>query len=167
MLKFLSAFTRVNVQGVLSLFCVLKAGAAHVIAIEASSMATVCREMAAAHGVSDHITVLNARVEDLQGQLPGLPPGGGADVIVSEWMGTVRTTSIIAHFLVGVFECLWMVSRGWSARVCLTPSCTRATRGSILVVAFFRALRGCLYQAGSTLPLQSCNTLVSAPLRKC
>ena len=79
-------------QGVLSLFCVLKAGAAHVVAIEASSMAQVCEEMAAAHGISDRITVVNSRVEDLRSQLPGIPPGsGGADVIVSEWMGTVRT----------------------------------------------------------------------------
>ena len=80
-------------QGVLSLFCVLKAGAAHVIAIEASTMALVCQEMAAAHGISDRITVVNSRVEDLRAQLPGLPPGGdGADVIVSEWMGTVWAT---------------------------------------------------------------------------
>ena len=61
--------------GVLSLFCALKGGAAHVIAIEGSSMALVAREMAAAHGLSDRITVINARVEDLPAQLPGLPAG--------------------------------------------------------------------------------------------
>ena len=76
------------------MFCVLKAGAAHVVAVEASSMATVCKEMAAAHGVSDRITVINARVEDLPAKLPGLPAGcDGVDVIVSEWMGTVRTAN--------------------------------------------------------------------------
>lgn len=84
-------------QGVLSLFCVLKAGAAHVIAIEASTMALVCQQMADAHGISDRITVVNSRVEDLRAQLPGLPPGcSGADVIVSEWMGTVWETRIIS-----------------------------------------------------------------------
>eukprot|EP01043_Picozoa_sp_COSAG02_P008094 COSAG02_NODE_252_length_26996_cov_29.825607_11_plen_380_part_00 len=82
----------------LSLFCVLKAGAAHVIAIEASTMAHVCQEMVAAHGIGDRITVVNSRVEDLGAELPGLPPGcDGADAIVSEWMGTVRTESYLKH----------------------------------------------------------------------
>ena len=92
----------------LSLFCVLKAGAAHVIAIEASTMAGVCQEMAAAHGISDRITVVNSRVEDLGAELPGLPPGcGGADAIVSEWMGTVRTGFHLCHFM-GM--CFWQLS---------------------------------------------------------
>jgi hypothetical protein len=67
---------------------VLAAG--HVIAIEASSMALVCRQMVASLGLSDRVTVVNARIEDLTSTaLPGLPDGqDSADVIVSEWMGT-------------------------------------------------------------------------------
>ena len=157
-----------NVQGVLSLFCVLKAGAAHVIAIEASTMATVCKEMAAVHGISDRITVVNARVEDLRAQLPGLPPGcSGADVIVSEWMGTVRSTTSTAQACLLRDSRLRMMYRDWLARVCWIPSCTRATCGSSPAVAYFPVLRVFSYQAGSTLPLQSYCNSVSAPLRGC
>jgi hypothetical protein len=51
-----------------------------VYAVEASDMATKTRQVVAANGLSDTITVLHCRVEDAE-----LPEK--VDVVVSEWMG--------------------------------------------------------------------------------
>ena len=65
--------------GILSLFAA-QAGAEHVYAVEASDLADVTREIVAANGLSERITVIRSKVEDIE--LPGK-----VDVIVSEWMG--------------------------------------------------------------------------------
>ena len=48
-------------------------------------MAAVCRELVAAQGLEDVITVVQARVEDVA-ELEAAPHG--VDAIISEWMGT-------------------------------------------------------------------------------
>ena len=65
--------------GVLSIFAA-RAGAKRVYAVEASSLAEQTRAVVAANGLSDVITVLRVRAEDLE-----LPER--VDVLVSEWMG--------------------------------------------------------------------------------
>lgn len=65
--------------GILSLFAI-QAGAEHVYAVEASDLADTTREIVAANGLADRITVIRSKVEDIE--LPG-----PVDVIVSEWMG--------------------------------------------------------------------------------
>jgi len=76
--------------GVLSMFAA-RAGAAHVIAIDGSErIARFARANIARNGLSDKITVVTGRVEDLT-DLP-FPPGvQKVDVIVSEWMGYALT----------------------------------------------------------------------------
>ena len=50
--------------------------------IEASSLSAVCQQIVACNGLSDKITVIHGRVEDVS-----LPAGLQADVLLSEWMG--------------------------------------------------------------------------------
>ena len=64
---------------ILSIFAA-RAGARHVYAVEASSLAAVGRAIVAANGLAGCITVLQGRIEDIQ--LPAK-----VDAIVSEWMG--------------------------------------------------------------------------------
>ncbi|XP_056001633.1 protein arginine N-methyltransferase 6-like [Ostrea edulis] len=65
--------------GILSVFCV-QAGAKKVYAIEGSALATQTRLVVAENKMSDRITVIQGRAEDVS-----LPEK--VDVIVSEWMG--------------------------------------------------------------------------------
>jgi protein arginine N-methyltransferase 6 len=65
--------------GVLSMMAA-KAGAKAVFAVEASGIAAHAAALVAHNGLSDTVTVLNARMEDVE-----LPEK--VDVIVSEWMG--------------------------------------------------------------------------------
>lgn len=69
--------------GILSMFAA-KAGAAKVIAVEFSNIATQSKQIIADNGLSDIITVLHCKVEEV-GELPGGIEK--VDVIVSEWMG--------------------------------------------------------------------------------
>lgn len=57
-----------------------RAGAAHVYAVEASDMAEVSRHIVEDNMLSDNITIIKGRVEDVT--LPCM-----VDIIVSEWMG--------------------------------------------------------------------------------
>ena len=57
-----------------------RAGAAHVYAVEASAMAEVSKDIIEDNMLSDTITVITGRVEDVS--LPCM-----VDIIVSEWMG--------------------------------------------------------------------------------
>eukprot|EP01118_Nematostelium_gracile_P010543 TRINITY_DN3648_c0_g1_i1.p1 TRINITY_DN3648_c0_g1~~TRINITY_DN3648_c0_g1_i1.p1 ORF type:complete len:509 (-),score=155.67 TRINITY_DN3648_c0_g1_i1:14-1540(-) len=66
--------------GILSFFCV-QAGAKKVYAIEASDLADWTELIVASNGLSEKITVLKGRIEDLH-----LPEQ--VDIIISEWMGT-------------------------------------------------------------------------------
>ncbi|CAN0901390.1 Protein arginine N-methyltransferase 1.1 [Linum grandiflorum] len=66
--------------GILSLFCA-KAGAAHVYAVECSNMANTTKEIVEANGLSDVITVLKGKIEEME------LPVNKVDVIISEWMG--------------------------------------------------------------------------------
>jgi SAM-dependent methyltransferase len=70
--------------GILSLLAA-KAGAAHVYAVDASSVAIKAIENIKANGYADKITVLRGKVEDVE-----LPEGVKADVIISE----VRSPSL-------------------------------------------------------------------------
>ncbi|XP_061195321.1 protein arginine N-methyltransferase 6-like isoform X2 [Saccostrea echinata] len=65
--------------GILSIFCV-QAGAKKVYAIEGSSLSTQTRLVVAENKMSDRITVIQGKAEDVR-----LPEK--VDVIVSEWMG--------------------------------------------------------------------------------
>lgn len=65
--------------GILSIFCAY-AGARKVYAIDASDIAVQAREVVKANGLSDTITVLLGKVEEVQ-------IDEEVDVIVSEWMG--------------------------------------------------------------------------------
>jgi SAM-dependent methyltransferase len=65
--------------GFLSLLAA-RAGAAHVYAVEASEMAEVSRDIIEDNMLSDTITVVHDRIEDVS--LPCM-----VDIIVSEWMG--------------------------------------------------------------------------------
>ncbi|KAH7484578.1 hypothetical protein PRIC1_003889 [Phytophthora ramorum] len=66
--------------GILSMFAA-QAGAAKVIGIDRSEMGDVAREIVAANGFSDVITILRGKVEDME------LPVDKVDIIVSEWMG--------------------------------------------------------------------------------
>lgn len=66
--------------GILSLFAA-KAGAAHVYAVDMSSIADTAREIVKANGYADRITVFKCKVEDLT------LPVDKVDIIISEWMG--------------------------------------------------------------------------------
>ncbi|KAL0481919.1 protein arginine N-methyltransferase [Acrasis kona] len=69
--------------GILSIFAA-KSGAKRVFAVEASNIAHTARKIISDNGLSDVITVLDERVEDIQ----ELPFGvRQVDVIISEWMG--------------------------------------------------------------------------------
>ena len=65
--------------GFLSLLAA-RAGATHVYAVEASAMAEVSKDIIDDNMLSESITVINGRIEDVS--LPCM-----VDVIVSEWMG--------------------------------------------------------------------------------
>ncbi|KAG0581166.1 hypothetical protein M758_4G233000 [Ceratodon purpureus] len=65
--------------GILSIFCAF-AGARKVYAVDASDIAVQAKEVVKANRLSDVITVLHGRVEDLN-------INEKVDVIVSEWMG--------------------------------------------------------------------------------
>jgi len=68
--------------GVLSMFAA-QAGAAHVIAVECSGIALKAREIIAANGFADTITVVQGKIEEID-----LPDGfDHVDIIISEWMG--------------------------------------------------------------------------------
>ncbi|RYP84572.1 hypothetical protein DL769_001160 [Monosporascus sp. CRB-8-3] len=74
--------------GILSMFCA-RAGASRVYAVDASAIADKARENVYQNGLSDVITVVRGKIEEVE--LPGLAAtaedGGFVDVIVSEWMG--------------------------------------------------------------------------------
>lgn len=60
-----------------------RAGAKHVYAIEMSSIGDQARQIIADNGLSDKITVLRGKAEEVE-----LPDGvNSVDIIVSEWMG--------------------------------------------------------------------------------
>ena len=65
--------------GILSIWAA-QAGARHVYAVEATSVAKHARKLVAAHHLSETVTVLNGKMEDVM-----LPEQ--VDCIVSEWMG--------------------------------------------------------------------------------
>ena len=68
--------------GILSIFAA-KIGARHVYAIEPSKTSQLAKELVAENGLSDKITVISKRVEDLvlDEDIPKV------DIIISEWMG--------------------------------------------------------------------------------
>ncbi|KAL7524494.1 hypothetical protein ACHAWF_000974 [Thalassiosira exigua] len=66
--------------GILSMFAV-RAGAEHVYAVDCSSIVETCRQIVSDNGMSDRITVIKGKMEDVT------LPVEEVDVIVSEWMG--------------------------------------------------------------------------------
>lgn len=66
--------------GILSLFAA-QAGAAHVFAVERTTMARLARQLVARNGFANRVTVIQADIEAVR-----LPCQ--VDVIVSEWLGT-------------------------------------------------------------------------------
>ncbi|KAI6107141.1 S-adenosyl-L-methionine-dependent methyltransferase [Pisolithus croceorrhizus] len=68
--------------GILSLFAA-KSGAKHVYAVDASGIADKAKKIVQANGLSDVITVIRGKVEEIS-----LPDGvAHVDIIISEWMG--------------------------------------------------------------------------------
>jgi len=67
--------------GILALFCA-RAGAAKVIAVEASGVASLAKRIVNKNGLDDVIEVVNEKVEDIKDR-----DDLKVDVIVSEWMG--------------------------------------------------------------------------------
>ncbi|KIO02960.1 hypothetical protein M404DRAFT_638181 [Pisolithus tinctorius Marx 270] len=68
--------------GILSLFAA-KSGAKHVYAVDASDIAEKAEKIVQANGLSDVITVIRGKVEEIS-----LPDGiTHVDIIISEWMG--------------------------------------------------------------------------------
>ena len=59
----------------------IKAGAKHVIGVDMSTIITKAREIVAANGMSDKITLLQGKMEEVQ------LPFKEVDIIISEWMG--------------------------------------------------------------------------------
>jgi protein arginine N-methyltransferase 1 len=66
--------------GILSMFCV-KAGAAHVYAVDCSDIINQAKQIVSDNNFADKITCIQAKVEDMT------LPCGKVDIIVSEWMG--------------------------------------------------------------------------------
>lgn len=58
-----------------------KAGAKHVIGVDMSSIIEKAREIVAVNGLSDKITLLQGKMEEVQLPFPTV------DIIISEWMG--------------------------------------------------------------------------------
>lgn len=66
--------------GILSLFAA-KAGAAHVYAIECSSIAEQAKQIVIDNGFEDQVTIVHGKVEEVT------LPVDKVDIIISEWMG--------------------------------------------------------------------------------
>ncbi|ERF74414.1 arginine N-methyltransferase [Endocarpon pusillum Z07020] len=71
--------------GILSMFAA-RAGARHVIGVDMSSIIDKAKEIVAANGMSNVITLLQGKMEEVEMPLQHMP-GGKVDIIVSEWMG--------------------------------------------------------------------------------
>lgn len=65
---------------ILSMFAV-KAGAKHVIGVDMSTIIYKAREIVEANGMSDKITLLQGKMEEVELPFPEV------DIIISEWMG--------------------------------------------------------------------------------
>lgn len=59
----------------------MKAGAKHVIGVDMSTIIYKAREIVAANGMSDKITLLQGKMEEVELPFPQV------DIIISEWMG--------------------------------------------------------------------------------
>ena len=66
--------------GILSIFAA-RAGAKHVYAIENAEIAHFAREIIKRNGLSDKITVIKGKMEEIELPVPAV------DIIISEWMG--------------------------------------------------------------------------------
>lgn len=75
--------------GILSMFAA-NAGARHVYAIECAEIIEQAREIIRANGLSDRITLIRGRVEEVE-----LPEK--VDVLISEWMGVCYSFFIFIY----------------------------------------------------------------------
>lgn len=66
--------------GILSMFAA-KAGAKHVIGVDMSTIIEKAKEIVAVNGLSDKITLLQGKMEEVEMPFPEV------DIIISEWMG--------------------------------------------------------------------------------
>jgi protein arginine N-methyltransferase 1 len=66
--------------GILSMFAV-KAGAKHVVGVDMSTIIEKAKEIVAVNGMSDKITLLQGKMEEVEIPFPKV------DIIISEWMG--------------------------------------------------------------------------------
>lgn len=81
--------------GVLGMWSVQNGGASHCLSFEASPLAATLQRLVEANGLSDRMTVVARRVEDViaegpdafLAQYPIVETLGGIDIVVSEWMG--------------------------------------------------------------------------------
>lgn len=61
----------------------VKAGAKHVIGVDMSTIIFKAREIVKVNGMSDKITLLQGKMEEIHDQMPFKK----VDIIISEWMG--------------------------------------------------------------------------------
>jgi type I protein arginine methyltransferase len=61
----------------------VKAGARHVIGVDMSTIIFKAREIVKVNGMSDKITLLQGKMEEIDEQMPFKK----VDIIISEWMG--------------------------------------------------------------------------------
>lgn len=61
----------------------VKAGAKHVIGVDMSTIIFKAREIVEVNGMSDKITLLQGKMEEIHDQMPFKK----VDIIISEWMG--------------------------------------------------------------------------------
>lgn len=71
--------------GILSMFAA-RAGARHVIGVDMSSIISKAKEIVAVNGMSNVITLLQGRMEEVEMPQEHMPKGK-VDIIISEWMG--------------------------------------------------------------------------------
>jgi len=71
--------------GILSMFAA-RAGAKHVIGVDMSSIINKATAIVAANGLSNKITLLQGKMEEVKMPSEHMPDGK-VDIIISEWMG--------------------------------------------------------------------------------
>ena len=131
-------------SGILSLFAA-RAGAKKVVAIDASDVASRARENIRANGLDSVITVYKGKVEELGEELSEYK--GKVDVIVSEWMVSVRWCGKARQTVSDVGLCRGTFS---STNLCCRLSSMRATSICAKAVCWRRHTQGCCWPPWQT-----------------
>jgi protein arginine N-methyltransferase 1 len=113
--------------GILCMFAA-KAGARRVIGVDCSGIIDQAREIVKANKLDHIVTLIKGKVEDI-----ALPDGlEKVDIIVSEWMGCVASSTRSRRYLRAADSCLSRclgIAISCFTSPCWTPCCWRATGG--------------------------------------